>query len=101
MSIFGDIWDSVFGSSDVCGSESSSPASDSFIDTGSSMFSSDDSASVGFIDTGSVFDSSSDYWHGDAFGTAPDWSAGNDSWESSTGTDGYSGGPSIDSFSDW
>jgi len=102
MSFIGDMWDSVFGPSDVCGSESmSSSASDAFGDTGSSMFDSSDWASVGSMDTGSMFDSSNDYWHGDAFGTAPDWSAGNDSWESSTGTDSYCGGTSFDSSSDW
>jgi len=102
MSIFGDMWDSVFGPSNVCGSESmSSSASDAFIDTGISMFESSDSASVGFMDTDISIGSTDDYWHGDAFGTAPDWSAGNDSWESDTGTDSYSGGTSFDSFNDW
>ena len=102
MSIFGDIWDSVFSPSDMSDSESmSNSASDAFIDTGSSMFDSSDSASVGFMDTDISIGLTDDYWHGDAFGTAPDWSAGNDDWESSTGTDGYCGGTSFDSSSDW
>ena len=47
--------------------------------------------------TGSGSDSTDDYWSGDAFGTAPDWSSGNQSWEESTGTDGDYGGSSFDS----
>ncbi len=84
MSFLGDMWDSVFSPSEM--SDSGSMSS---------------SASDGFMDTDISIGSTDDFWHGDAFGTAPDWSAGNDSWESSTGTDGYSGGTSFDSFSDW
>ena len=102
MSFLGDMWDSVFSSSEMSESGSiSSSASDVFIDTGTSLFESSDSASVGFMDTDISIGSTDDYWHGDAFGSAPDWSAGNDSWESSTGTDSYSGGTSFDSFNDW
>ena len=49
---------------------------------------------------GSGSDSSDDSWSGDAFGSAPDWSSGNESWEDSTGTDGDFGGTSFDS-DDW